>query len=202
MSSAALRLHASRLRLVTDAQPALSPRARASSLRQAPGTFFGGSCLGSIAGLSSVGHPVLGSSSYPWAPNKSFKPNLLRYSKSVAEKACHAFASTTQVGLTQVLDRSESQSMTIEMTVQQACSIISSAFSPLRCVAEPWDYEYRVRFRVFDGAEPLLVTPELLKPQVTDARRLESIINQARSRLAERGYTLDPWAYPNDQPPV
>jgi hypothetical protein len=28
---------------------------------------------------------------------------LLRYSKSVAEKACHAFASTTQVGLTQVL---------------------------------------------------------------------------------------------------
>ena len=33
-------------------------------------------------------------------PNKAFKPNLLRYSKSVAEKACHAFASTTQVGLT------------------------------------------------------------------------------------------------------
>jgi len=50
-----------------------------------------------------VGYPVLGSSSYPWAPNKSFKPNLLRYSKSVAKKACHAFASSTQVGLTQVL---------------------------------------------------------------------------------------------------
>ena len=33
-------------------------------------------------------------------PNKAFKPNLLRYSKRVAEKACHAFASTTQVGLT------------------------------------------------------------------------------------------------------
>ena len=46
----------------------------------------------------------------PWAvhrgklaPNNSFKPNLLRSSKSVAEKACHAFASTTQVGLTQAL---------------------------------------------------------------------------------------------------
>ena len=35
--------------------------------------------------------------------NNSFKPNLLRSSKSVAEKACHAFASTTQVGLIQVL---------------------------------------------------------------------------------------------------
>ena len=33
-------------------------------------------------------------------PNKAFKPNLLRYRKRVAEKACHAFASTTQVGLT------------------------------------------------------------------------------------------------------
>ena len=32
-------------------------------------------------------------------PNKSFKPNLLRYGNGVAEEACHAAASTTQVGL-------------------------------------------------------------------------------------------------------
>ncbi len=36
-------------------------------------------------------------------PNNSFKPNLLRYGNGVAEKACHAVTSTTQVGLTQVL---------------------------------------------------------------------------------------------------
>src|SRR3546814_19569700 len=36
-------------------------------------------------------------------PNKSFKPNLLRYTKHMAEKACHVFGSTTQVGLTQAL---------------------------------------------------------------------------------------------------
>ena len=35
--------------------------------------------------------------------NNSFKPNLLRYTKAMAEKACHGFASTTQVGLTQAL---------------------------------------------------------------------------------------------------
>ena len=35
--------------------------------------------------------------------NNSFKPNLLRYSKGVAQKACHAFASTAQVGLIQAL---------------------------------------------------------------------------------------------------
>ena len=36
-------------------------------------------------------------------PNNSFKPNLLRSGNSVAERACHAVASTTQVGLTQAL---------------------------------------------------------------------------------------------------
>ena len=38
-------------------------------------------------------------------PNNSFKPNLLRYTKAMAEKACHGFGSTTQVGLTQALGR-------------------------------------------------------------------------------------------------
>ena len=32
--------------------------------------------------------------------NNSFKPNLLRYTKAMAEEACHDFGSTTQVGLT------------------------------------------------------------------------------------------------------
>ena len=36
--------------------------------------------------------------------NNSFKPNLLRYIRAMAEKACHSFASTAQVGLTQALD--------------------------------------------------------------------------------------------------
>lgn len=39
----------------------------------------------------------------PMTANNSFKPNLLRYGKSVAQKACHAFSSTTQVGLIQAL---------------------------------------------------------------------------------------------------
>jgi len=36
-------------------------------------------------------------------PNNSFKPNALRYTKHMADKACHVFGSTTHVGLTQVL---------------------------------------------------------------------------------------------------
>ncbi|HHY1018950.1 TPA: hypothetical protein ACVY19_006471, partial [Klebsiella michiganensis] len=37
-------------------------------------------------------------------PNNSFKPNLLRYTKAMAERACHGFGSTTQVGLTQAFN--------------------------------------------------------------------------------------------------
>jgi hypothetical protein len=33
-------------------------------------------------------------------PNNAFKPNLFRSTNSVAEKACHAVCSATQVGLT------------------------------------------------------------------------------------------------------
>jgi hypothetical protein len=38
------------------------------------------------------------------APNNSFKPKPLRSGKTVAEKACHCFTSTTRFGLTQALD--------------------------------------------------------------------------------------------------
>ena len=38
-------------------------------------------------------------------PNNSFKPKPLRSGKGMAERACHAFACATQVGLTQVLGR-------------------------------------------------------------------------------------------------
>src|SRR3546814_15660293 len=48
--------------------------------------------------------PIVASPSLQWAPNNSFKPNLLRYTKHMAEKACHVFGSTAQVGLTQALD--------------------------------------------------------------------------------------------------
>src|SRR5690606_28898507 len=43
--------------------------------------------------------------------NNSFKPNLLRYTKHMAEKACHVFGSTTQVGLTQALGLAGGSSM-------------------------------------------------------------------------------------------
>ena len=60
--------------------------------------------------------------------NNSFKPNLLRYGNGVAEKACHAVASTAQVGLTQVLD-------TMRITITVVLSIFCFAFSSASATA-------------------------------------------------------------------
>jgi hypothetical protein len=68
-------------------------------------------------------HVVLGA-----APNNSFKPNLLRSTKAMAEKACHGFGSTTQVGLTQVLGRSSRDSQ--QMDKSQANAIAQAILEP------------------------------------------------------------------------
>jgi hypothetical protein len=69
------------------------------------GGFHAGSSRARPGNLASSGslllrQPVV---RYTITPNNSFKPNLFRYGKSVARKACHAFSSTTQVGLIQAL---------------------------------------------------------------------------------------------------
>jgi hypothetical protein len=62
--------------------------------------------LVSVASAGSADSSSPSLSRLPSAPNQSFKPTPLRYSKGVADKSCHAFASTAQVGLTPVLNPS------------------------------------------------------------------------------------------------
>ncbi|AXS74056.1 Beta-lactamase OXA-2 [Pseudomonas aeruginosa] len=62
----------------------------------APGGWIHGGCSSTLLPETVVRGAAL-------VPNNSFKPNLLRYTKAMAERACHGFGSTTQVGLTQQL---------------------------------------------------------------------------------------------------
>ena len=85
----------------------------------------------------------------------------------------------------------------LNLTADNAALIICAAFTPLRCVAEPWDYGERVRFRVFDSSdEPVLTVDELLKKQFADAGDLRSVVNSWRTALAERGFELLNWEFP------
>jgi hypothetical protein len=81
------------------------------------------------------------------------------------------------------------------LSAQEAASIIESAFAPLRCVAEPSDYDYRIRICIFDSnAEPMLRMDDVLRPTFQDAKSLESLLNQIRSRVARRDIELVPWS--------
>ncbi|MGH8439260.1 MAG: hypothetical protein ACRERW_09420 [Pseudomonas sp.] len=84
--------------------------------------------------------------------------------------------------------------MAKHLTAIKAAQIVESAFTPLRCVAEPWDYGHRLRFRVFDNSDhPALVVEEMLKNQFSNVDRLVSVISSARDQLIQNGFSLDSW---------
>jgi hypothetical protein len=87
--------------------------------------------------------------------------------------------------------------MNLPISPDEASRIIAGAFSPYRCVAEPWDYDHAVRFRVFDESDKVLLTIERVVPTGYGSfGGLRSTIEGARSTLMSRGYKLDPWAMP------
>lgn len=67
-------------------------------------------------------------------------------------------------------------------------SRVESAFSPYRCVAEIWNYDKQLRFRVFNSEEtPLVTMEELVLSSVREPSALESKLASVRSRIEDRG---------------
>jgi hypothetical protein len=82
----------------------------------------------------------------------------------------------------------------IPMTAKEIAQIIGSAFAPLRCVAEDWDYGNRIRFRIFNNADEALITQaDLLWRELSDETRLKFEIEYYRAEISKLGYRLDPW---------
>jgi len=85
----------------------------------------------------------------------------------------------------------------LPISPEETARIISAAFSPLRCAAEPADYRNIVRFGVFDEKhEPLLRMDKVTSTGFGSASGLRSTIEAARSNLTRRGIKLDPWTMP------
>ena len=110
----------------------------------------------------------------PLPHNNSFKPNPLRYSHNMAEKACHVVASTTQVGLIRTLGPSR---------------VNDNPYSPPKSSEPPllvdhWMY-LRAFFITFLAASASIVCIYLIAERyyygdgVTDARRLVYILLRA-----------------------
>lgn len=72
---------------------------------------------------------------------------------------------------------------------------VEAAFRPLRCVAEVWDYEQKLRFRVFDSNDRgVLTVPSLVLRDLRDRSNLRSVLSTARLTVEEKGFRLEPWA--------
>ena len=121
--------------------------------------------------------PVATLSTWTLPPNNSFKPNLFRYGKSVAKKACHAFASTTQVGLTQALDHTRNILEAMKTKALIFLSLLLSApcfAAPLQCEADALAQAEKLLAFHSDGDN---------RAEIVDhAKSLPSIVNPANKK--------------------
>jgi Protein of unknown function (DUF1652) len=87
--------------------------------------------------------------------------------------------------------------MAHDFSLEAALQIIGSAFSPLQCSAGTENHGNGVYIRAVDeSGETVLDTDGLTRQMVTDARRLKSIIADARAHIAHQGVSLSPWQFP------
>lgn len=76
-------------------------------------------------------------------------------------------------------------------------AIFKDAFRPLRCDAETYYDDQRLRFRVLDPSGKSLFRPSYLK--LADIRSdiwLSGILLELRRQVERTGNTLDPWTPP------
>jgi len=80
------------------------------------------------------------------------------------------------------------------LNIDAAIGVIKDAFSPLACVVEVYDYQSKIRIRVF-GADnrPILSVLSISMSDVVNASLLRAELQQARSLVETKGFTLMPW---------
>lgn len=70
---------------------------------------------------------------------------------------------------------------------------VEKAFRPLRCGAEIWDYDQKLRFRVFDDRDQGIVrVPSLVLRELRSKSNLRSVLSSARAVVEEKGFHLEP----------
>ena len=64
---------------------------------------------------------------------------------------------------------------------------LEGAFKPFRCVAEVWDYNRKLRFKVFDNNNRSIIeVPQILLRALIDESNLQDLIEQARAQIHSR----------------
>ena len=72
--------------------------------------------------------------------------------------------------------------------------MVEGAFRPLRCVAEIWDYDDKLRFKVFDeNNNSIIERPLLVLRELADEKTLSEFLRLIRTQVEEKGFTLESW---------
>lgn len=75
----------------------------------------------------------------------------------------------------------------IGLTDSQIIERTESAFLPLRCVAEIWDYQKKLRFRTFDKSDSKVVTfPNETLALLRSGNTLDDFLNTAREAVDKK----------------
>ena len=83
------------------------------------------------------------------------------------------------------------------LNIDVAIGAIQNAFDPLTCVAEVYDYQRRIRIRVFGpDNRPVLSILSISMRDVVDPSLLRAELHRARALIETKGFTLSPWTLP------
>ena len=80
-----------------------------------------------------------------------------------------------------------------QLKLESVVKTIKAAFRPLECVVELYDFQHRIRFRVFSPDDkPLLTMREYLTRRALDPGSLSVVLNECRARIEPRGISSNP----------
>jgi len=77
------------------------------------------------------------------------------------------------------------------MEPEKIKQILEASFSPFRCVAELYDFDERIRFRVFDKNNKAIITisEKIINEKFSDTS-LKSIIKSTKNEIKKKGYDI------------
>jgi len=68
--------------------------------------------------------------------------------------------------------------------------IIEFSFAPYRCVIEFWDYDERVRFKVYDDNNVQIIAVPELEIHEVDKAELQSLLHPYQEKVRSKGLSL------------
>jgi hypothetical protein len=81
--------------------------------------------------------------------------------------------------------------MLTDQDITKITARVESAFAPLRCVAEVWDYKEKLRFKIFDDEDNgIIEVPQIALRDVSDERHLDTMLQKTRGLVHAKGFVL------------